>query len=81
MVWHLLMCEGRARRARRRGPRIGVEDVAGLAPLQSQTLSDEDVERLRNLGNNGPRDVTGHVMTHCVSNERVAIAEGEAIAA
>ncbi|MCW2951887.1 MAG: hypothetical protein JWQ48_1057, partial [Conexibacter sp.] len=27
-----------------------------------------------NLGNNGPRDVAGKVMTHCVPNERVAVA-------
>ena len=81
MVWHLLMCEDELGLRVGEGLGIGVEDVAGLPPLQSQTLSDEDAERLRNLGNNGPRDVTGHVMTHCVPNERVAVAEGEAVAA
>ncbi|MEA2243826.1 MAG: catalase, partial [Solirubrobacteraceae bacterium] len=32
-------------------------------------------QRLDNLGNNGPRDVEGHVMTHCVPNEHVSIAD------
>ena len=30
---------------------------------------------LDNLGNNGPRDVEGLVMTHCVPNEHVALTE------
>ncbi|CAA9491031.1 MAG: Catalase KatE [uncultured Solirubrobacteraceae bacterium] len=81
MVWHLLMCEDELGLRVGEGLGIGVEDVASLPPLQSQTLSEEDLERLRNLGNNGPRDVTGHVMTHCVPNERVAVAEGAAVAA
>ena len=82
MVWHLLMCEDELGLRVGEGLGIGVEDVASLPPLQSQTLSEEDLERLRNLGNNGPRDVTGHVMTHCVPNERVAVAEdAEALSA
>ncbi len=28
-----------------------------------------------NLGNNAPRDVEGHVMTHLRSSERVAVAD------
>lgn len=45
-----------------------------MAPLETQTLTDEEEQRRANLGNNGPRDVSGHVMTHCVPNERVAVA-------
>jgi catalase len=81
MVWHLLMCEDELGLRVGEGLGIGVEDVSSLPPLQSQTLSEEDSERLRNLGNNGPRDVSGHVMTHCVPNDRVAVAEGAAVAA
>ena len=82
MVWHFLMCDDELGLRVGEGLGITVEDVRGLPPLQTQTLSEEEAERLRNLGNNGPRDVTGHVMTHCVPNERVAVAEdAEALSA
>jgi catalase len=81
MVWHLLMCEDELGLRVGEGLGIGPDDVKHLPPLATQTLNDEELERLRNLGSNGPRDVTGHVMTHCVPNERVAVAEGEALAA
>ena len=58
---------------------LTVDDVKGLPPLQSQTLSEAELERLRNLGSNGPRDVSGLTMTHCVGNERVALAEDESL--
>lgn len=45
-----------------------------LEPLKSQTLSDAEEKRRQNLGKNGPRDVTGLTMTHCVPNERVVMA-------
>nr|MBA2261529.1 hypothetical protein [Solirubrobacterales bacterium] len=51
-----------------------------LGPLETQTLNDEELARMANLGANGPRDVEGHVMTHCVPNEREAVA-GEAVSA
>ncbi len=74
MVWHLLMCEDELGLRVGAGLDISPDDVRHLPPLQSQTLNEEELERLRNLGHNGPRDVTGHQMTHCVPNERDAVA-------
>ncbi|MDH2424894.1 catalase [Sphaerisporangium sp. TRM90804] len=69
MVWHLLLVEDDLGLRVGQGLGIGPEDVAHLEPLASQDLSEEDRERLSNLGKNGPRDVTGLQMTHCVPNE------------
>ncbi|MGH3568130.1 MAG: hypothetical protein ACRDRH_19295 [Pseudonocardia sp.] len=41
-----------------------------LPPLPTQRLSEKEQQRLSNLGKNGPRNVEGHQMTHCVPNER-----------
>ena len=46
-----------------------------LKPLPTQGWGEAEQQRLDNLGNNGPRDVEGLVMTHCVPNEHVAIAD------
>jgi catalase len=54
---------------------IGADDVRGLGPLATQTLNEAELARAANLGGNGPRDVAGLVMTHCVPNEREALAE------
>jgi catalase len=70
MVWHLFLCEDEYGRRVGEGLGITADDVRHLPPLQSQTLSDQEKERLANLGKNGPRDVSGLVMTHCVPNER-----------
>ncbi len=75
MVWHLLMCEDELGLRVGEGLGIGVDDVKGLPPLQSQTLSEDELGRAENLGRNGSRDVAGHLMTHCVSNDRVAVSE------
>jgi len=75
MVWHLLLCEDELGLRVGEGLGIGVEDVKGLSPLQSQTLSEAELRRLEDLGSNGARDVEGHVMTHCVPNDRAAVAE------
>jgi catalase len=74
MVWHFFMCDDEW--GQRVGDALGItaDDVRGLEPLQSQTLSEEEQQRAANLGKNGPRDVTGLVMTHCVPNERVVVA-------
>ena len=75
MVWHLLLCEDELGLRVGEGLGIGVADVRSLKPLASQTLSEEDEQRLANLGNNGPRDVSGLTMTHCVPNEHVVVAQ------
>lgn len=70
MVWHFLMADDELGARVGDGLSITADDVRGLEPLASQTLSDEENERRANLGKNGPRDVTGLEMTHCVPNER-----------
>jgi catalase len=75
MVWHMFMCEDEMGARVSEAVGISLDEVKHLKPLASQTLSEEELRRLENLGNNGPRDVSGHVMTHCVPNERVAVAE------
>jgi catalase len=75
MVWHLFMCEDELGQRVGDGLGISADDVRDLPPLQSQTLSEAELERLRNLGHNGPRDVEGRIMTHCVPNEHVVLTE------
>ena len=69
MVWHWFMAEDELGQRVGDGLGISADDVRHLEPLASQTLTDEEKERAANLGKNGPRDVTGKVMTHCVPNE------------
>jgi catalase len=66
MVWHLLLVEDDLGLRVGEGLGIGPDDVERLDPLPDQDLTDEDRRRLANLGKNGPRDVTGLKMTHCV---------------
>ena len=75
MVWHLFLCEDELGRRVGDGLGIAADDVRHLKPLPTQGWGELEQQRLDNLGNNGPRDVEGHVMTHCVPNEHVAIAE------
>ncbi|MEO3801105.1 catalase [Nonomuraea sp. B1E8] len=75
MVWHFLLAEDELGLRVGEGLGISPDDVAGLEPLKSQDLTDEDRDRLAKLGRNGPRDVEGLKMTHCVPNERAAHAE------
>ncbi|MEV0590121.1 catalase [Nonomuraea cavernae] len=72
MVWHFLLVEDDLGLRVGEGLGIRPEDVADLPPLDKQTLTDEERARLSNLGSNGPRDVSGLKMTHCVPNERAA---------
>ncbi|WP_258726892.1 catalase [Cellulomonas sp. NS3] len=74
MVWHFLLCDDELGARVGEGLGISADDVRHLPPLQSQTLSDAELDRLANLGKNGPRDVTGLEMTHCVPDERVVVA-------
>jgi catalase len=70
MVWHFLMCDDELGARVGEGLGITADDVRHLAPLPTQRFTEEEQERLRNLGSNGPRDVTGLQMTHCVPNAR-----------
>ncbi|WP_151770638.1 catalase [Streptomyces abyssomicinicus] len=74
MVWHFLLVENDFGARVGEGLGIAAKDVAHLEPLESQDLTDEDKQRLRNLGNNPPRDVEGLTMTHCVPDERFVVA-------
>jgi len=73
MVWHFFLCEDELGQRVGDGLGLSADDVRHLPPLATQTLSEAEQERLSNLGKNGPRDVSGHVMTHCVPNERVTV--------
>jgi catalase len=73
MVWHFLMCEDELGQRVGEGLSISADDVRGLAPLATQTLTEAELQRAQNLGKNGPRDVSGKVMTHCVPNEHVVV--------
>jgi catalase len=73
MVWHFLLVEDDLGLRVGEGLGISPSDVTHLEPLASQDLSDSDRERLANLGKNGPRNVEGLQMTHCVSNERAIV--------
>jgi catalase len=73
MVWHFLLADDELGARIGEGIGITADDVRHLEPLPTQTLNDEEKARLANLGKNGPRDVTGLVMTHCVPNERVVV--------
>ncbi len=71
MLWHLFLCEDSL--GQQVGDRLGLsaDDVRHLEPLPTQTLTEAELTRLANLGKNGPRDVAGRLMTHCVPNQRV----------
>jgi catalase len=71
MVWHFFMVEDELGQRVGDGIGISADDVRGLAPLQTQTLTEDELQRAANLGKNGPRDVSGLTMTHCVPNGRV----------
>ncbi|GAA4614264.1 hypothetical protein GCM10023195_62160 [Actinoallomurus liliacearum] len=70
MVWHFLLAEDDLGLRVGEGLGIGPDDVAHLEPPASQDLTEEDRARLEKLGHNGPRDVNGPRMTHCVPDDR-----------
>ncbi|HXV93841.1 MAG TPA: catalase [Pseudonocardia sp.] len=74
MVWHFYLCEDELGSRVGEGLGVSLDDVRDLEPLPTQTLDDEERKRLENLGDNGPRDVEGHRMTHCVPNEHRRVA-------
>jgi catalase len=75
MVWHLFLCEDELGRRVGDGLGISADDVRHLKPVPNQGWGPAEQERLDNLGANGPRDVAGRVMTHCVPNQHVAVAD------
>jgi catalase len=75
MVWHFFLCEDELGQRVGDGLGISADDVKHLKPVPTQGWGPEEQKRLDNLGSNGPRDVTGRVMTHCVPNEHVAVAD------
>jgi catalase len=74
MLWHFYLIEDELGARVGEGLGISLEEIRDLPPLQGQTLSDDELARLANLGQNGPRNVDGLVMTHCVPNERLVLA-------
>jgi catalase len=74
MLWHFYLVEDELGARVGDGLGISLDEIRDLPPLQSQTLSDDELARLANLGQNGPRNVDGLVMTHCVPNERLVLA-------
>ncbi|MEP7766214.1 catalase [Sanguibacter sp. 25GB23B1] len=74
MVWHFFLCDDELGQRVGDGLGISADDVRHLEPLASQTLSEDELARVANLGKNGPRDVEGLEMTHCVPNERMVVA-------
>jgi catalase len=77
MLWHLFMAEDELGARVGEGLGITADDVRGLPPLATQTLTEDELARAANLGSNGPRDTGDLVMTHCVPNERIALADDE----
>ncbi|SEG93495.1 catalase [Nonomuraea solani] len=70
MVWHFLLVEDDLGLRVGEGLSLTPDDVSHLEPLKNQELTEEDRDRLDKLGRNGPRDVEGLKMTHCVPNTR-----------
>jgi catalase len=73
MVWHFFMVEDELGQRVGDGLGISADDVRDLPPLPTQRLSGKEQKRLENLGKNGPRDVAGKTMTHCVPNAHVQV--------
>jgi catalase len=74
MVWHWYMADDELGQRVGDGIGIALDDVKGMAPLATQTLSEAELQRAANLGANGPRDVSGLEMTHAVPNTHAAVA-------
>ncbi len=73
MLWHFYMTDDELGARVGEGLGITLEEIKDLGPLPTQTLNEEETERMKNLGHNGPRNVEGLTMTHCVPNEHVVV--------
>jgi catalase len=73
MLWHFYMVDDELGSRVGQGLGIGLADIKDLGPLATQTLTEDELERVKNLGHNGPRNVEGLTMTHCVPNEHMQV--------
>ncbi|MCC9178216.1 catalase [Arthrobacter sp. zg-Y750] len=73
MLWHFYMADDELGARVGEGLGISLDEIKDLGPLATQTLNEEETERMKNLGHNGPRNVEGLTMTHCVPNEHVVV--------
>ena len=73
MLWHFYMCDDELGSRVGEGLGIGLEEVRDLGPLATQTLAEAEKAWMKNLGRNGPRNVEGLTMTHCVPDEHVVV--------
>ncbi|MCC9205272.1 catalase [Arthrobacter sp. zg-Y769] len=73
MLWHFYMTDDELGARVGEGLGISLDEIKDLGPLATQTLNEEETERMKNLGHNGPRNVEGLTMTHCVPNEHVVV--------
>lgn len=75
MVWHFYLVDDELGQRVGEGIGVSLDDVKNLPLLHGQTITEEDEKRLANLGQNGPRDVTGLKMTHGVPSARHQLAD------
>ena len=73
MLWHFYMCDDELGSRVGEGLGIGLDEVRDLGPLATQDLSEAETAWMKNLGSNGPRNVEGLTMTHCVPDEHVVV--------
>ena len=66
MVWHFYLIDDDYGNRVGEGLGTSAADVAHLEPLPKQQLTDEDQQRLSNLGNNPPRKLSGQKITGSV---------------
>ena len=74
MVWHFFMCDDELGQRVGEGLGISADDVRRPCRRSRARPSPRRSRRaLANLGKNGPRNVEGLTMTHCVPNEHVVV--------
>jgi catalase len=66
MIWHFYLIDDDYGNRVGEGLGISAADVAHLEPLPKQQLTDEDQQRLSNLGSNPPRKLSGRKITGSV---------------
>ena len=71
MIWHFYLVDDDYGNRVGEGLGIKASDVAHLTPLPKQQLTEEDQQRLSNLGNNAPRKPSGDKITGSVHVKRL----------